>query len=91
MNNAWVKPIITRRVVENFKKSVKIGDKAIYKSIYKDVEKRTVKPIKEKVVVVEKYPHIVLVVNPEKPKRIKSMTYIELLLQKMGEAVRKEA
>lgn len=84
MNNAWVKPIITRRVVENFKKAVKIGDKAIYKSIHKDVENRTVRPILEKVVVVKKYPHIVLVVNPKKPKQIRSMTYIELLIQKNG-------
>lgn len=84
MNNSWTRPVILRKDVDKIKESVKIGDKFIYKTIYKDVGDGTVRPKIERVAVVKKYPHIVQVVNAKRPGRLKSMTYIEILFQKMG-------
>ena len=84
MNNSWIKPIIFKKDVEKVRESVKIGDKFIYKTLYKDVGDKTVRPKLEEVVVIKKYPHVVQLVNPKRPDRIRSMTYIEILFQKRG-------
>lgn len=75
MNNSWTRPVILRKDVDKIKESVKIGDKFIYKTIYKDVDDGTVRPKIERVAVV---------VNAKRPGHLKSMTYIEILFQKMG-------
>ena len=84
MNNAWVKPIISIKDVENIKKTLKVGDRLIYRSMIKEeTDERIVIPKSEKVVVVRKYPHLVQVENPRRPGNgIKTMTYIEILFQK---------
>lgn len=84
MNNSWIRPVIRRKDVDKIKELVKIGDKFTYKTIYKDVGEGTVRPKLERVAVIRKFPHIVQVVNPKKPGCIKSMTYTEILFQKMG-------
>ncbi|WP_143318899.1 hypothetical protein [Clostridium sp. HBUAS56010] len=84
MNNAWVKPIISIKDVENLKKALKVGDRLIYRSMIKEeTDERIVIPKSEKVVVVRKYPHLVQVENPQRPgKGIKTMTYTEILFQR---------
>lgn len=54
MNNSWTRPVILRKDVDKIKESVKIGDKFIYKTIYKDVDDGTVRPKIERVAVVKK-------------------------------------
>lgn len=69
--------------MEKFRASVRHGDKFIYTSTYRTGIDGLIRPTKEEVVVVRKFPHFVQLVNPDKPYLIRSMTYIELLLQKM--------
>lgn len=84
MNNAWVRPIISIKDVENLKKTLKVGDRLVYRSLIKEeTDEKIVMPKSEKVIVVKKFPHLVQVENPHRPgKGIKTMTYIEILFQK---------
>jgi len=79
---------ITMRDLEEFKWSVKVGDKFTYVSYRKDFV-RGVKIESEKMIVVRKFPHIVQVASLTDPKRTATMNYAELYKQKKNRAKKK--
>lgn len=74
-------PGITVHELEEFKRSVKVGDKFIYKSYRKDFV-RGVQIELEKMIVVRKFPHLVQVASVKDPNRVATMSYEELYKQK---------
>lgn len=72
---------ITVRELEEFKRSVKVGDKFTYVSYRKDFV-QGIQIESEKMFIVKKYPHIVEVASLKDPNRTATMTYTELLVQK---------
>lgn len=81
-------PGITMRELEEFKRSVKVGDKFAYKSYRKDFV-RGVRIELEKMIVVRKFPHIVQVASVKNPKRTATMSYEELYKQKKNRVKKK--
>ncbi|WP_313583315.1 hypothetical protein [Lacrimispora sp.] len=72
---------ITVQDLEEFKWSLRIGAKFVYRDYRKDFVKGS-RISAEKVVVVRKYRHIVKLASLKDPERWVTMTYIELLMQK---------
>lgn len=81
-------PDITARDLAKFKKSLRVGARFVYESFRRDFVRGT-RITSEKVVVVRKYPHIVELASLKEPKRLVTMTYTELLGQKMDRAKKK--
>lgn len=67
--------------LEVFKRSLRIGAKFVYRDHRKDFVKGSRISV-EKVMVVDKFPHIVKLVSVKNPDRWVTMTYAELLRQK---------
>lgn len=88
MNNPKpTKVRIKRSDVENFKTSVKIGDKFLRECLTREIVKeRKSTPQFERVVVVKKYRHLARVksISSSGPGPIKTMTYTEMLMQRRG-------
>lgn len=74
-------PCITVREIEEFKQTVKVGDKFAYKSYRKDFV-RGVRIELEKMIVVRKFPHLVRGASVKDPNRVATMSYEELYKQK---------
>lgn len=79
---------ITARDLAEFKRSLKVGAKFVYRDYRKDFVQGT-RIASEKVIVVRKYPHIVELVSLKDPMRSVTMTYKELLMQKKDRAKEK--
>ena len=80
---------ITSLDLVKFKRSLKIGARFDYESFRKDFVRGT-RVTSEKVIVVRKYPHVVELVSLKDPKRSVTMTYKELLMQKVDKAKKKK-
>lgn len=80
----YIKAKITKKAVEDFKNSVKIGDRYMYQLPEKEVIKeRTAVTRSVEVCVTKKYSFIVTVKElHSKNSAIKTMTYTELFAQK---------
>ena len=83
-------PGITMRDLAEFKRSVKVGDKFTYKSYRRDFV-WGVRIETEKMIVVRKFPHLVQVESVKDPKRIATMSYVELFKQKKRRKKKKTA
>jgi len=79
---------ITALDLVKFKRSLKIGARFDYESFRKDFVRGT-RVTSEKVIVVRKYPHIVVLVSLKDPKRSMTMAYTELLMQKKDKMKKK--
>lgn len=81
-------PGITMRELEEFKRSVKVGDKFTYKSYRKDFV-QGVRIEFEKMIVVRKFLHLVQVASVADPSKTATMTYAELYKQKKNRTKKK--
>lgn len=72
--------------VEKLKKSLKVGDDLSYTfDIKSTIQDRIIIP-REKVIVIQKLKHLVIVDNPLFPcKELRTITYKDILLQRNGE------
>lgn len=76
--------MICTKDVDKLKKTLKIGDKLYYRTVIRENGENAVSK-DEKVFVIKKFPHLVLVGNPKKPEKgMKTMTYKEILFQRKG-------
>lgn len=94
MNNRYVIPVIKRSDLEEFKKTVKVGDRYYYDNPLKDdfggedkMDRRSKATRYKKVKVTKKYPFIVTVAYVgQADVKEKAMTYTELFMQKYKRA-----
>lgn len=87
MTKGYIKIEIRNKDIKKLKDSVKIGDKLIYRTIFKDIlDERISIPVLEPVIVVNKFDNLVQVKYAKRIDTgpIKTMTYKEILFQKMG-------
>ena len=71
--------------VEKLKKSLKVGDNLSYTFDIKSTIQDRIVILREKVIVIKKLKHLVIVDNPLSPsKELRTITYKDILLQRNG-------
>ncbi|CUP47482.1 hypothetical protein [Hungatella hathewayi] len=87
MTKGYVKAVINKYDIERLKESVKVGDRLIYRTIFRDIlNERVSIPVQEPVTVVRKFDNLVQVKYTEQPDTLplKTMKYEEILFQRKG-------
>lgn len=87
MTKGYVKTVISKYDVKRLKDSIKVGDKLIYRTIFKDIlNERVSISVQEPVMVVRKFDKLVQVKYTEQPDTLplKTMKYEEILFQRKG-------
>lgn len=87
MTGGYVKSVIRKIDIEILKDKIKVGDKLIYRTIFKDIlDERVSIPILEPVTVVKKFENLVQVKYTKRPDTwpLKTMKYEEILFQRKG-------
>ena len=87
MTGGYVKSVIRKIDIEILKDKIKVGDKLIYRTIFKDIlDERVSIPVLEPVTVVKKFENLVQVKYTKRPDTwpLKTMKYEEILFQRKG-------
>lgn len=87
MTKGYVKAVICKYDVKRLKDSIKVGDKLIYRTIFKDIlDERVSISVMEPVIVVKKFDNLVQVKYTKRSDTwpLKTMKYEEILFQRKG-------